>query len=264
MLKREYIVLVVLAALATVSALLTAGLVSPPPEIQLWLLQTIIYAILTGVIAPFAYKYISDIFEKRKLRRLEEKQALEKEKNLYEKCVWQIKQSIKRILKNEWSYYSDIGVSGLSPELEKKVEEYNKNYERCRDWFKACNITIKFESRARIRDKFPKTAQTYPALYECLLQDTIIDRYIKGEKVTSTWIKEDSPKIYINMMKELEQNKEDGELDTFFKEINIFFENEDILKRFRAEKKELIEYGNKITNELNAEIEILKQKLEKL
>ena len=233
--------------------------VPTPSEWQTWLLQTVVYlgllALFTCFLGPIAYRHYSEYCEGRKLRRLEKKKKLESKKDAYRRCTSQIEYNIKeRVQKDDFKYHADISYNGLPSDAQKKVKEYVKNYGRCRDWFEACSYVIQSILESSAKSTLPETRKKY-ALDSDLQSDDITKMFANGEKVTSSWLKEHKPRVYQRVKKSLKEPEGEEQLDTFFLNINGSFEANCILKRFRNEKKALIEYGFEVIDDLKDELQ---------
>lgn len=244
-------------------------------ETPLWVIQYTFYAFMTaifgfiflGILAPL----IRDYLKEAKVKKIEEKKALESLKKEYERCAWSIKNNIEKdIEKNELTtfearlYNSEVSEKvKVSEELKRQVQEYA---EKCKlytvlrmssEWF------IKSTIEAEVKRKFPKTLKKPYELDSILLQSNfLMARYLNGEKVNESWFKGTQPIALKNMIKNIDES-ERSELDTFFLEINNEFEKNSVLQRFRKEKEELIKHGRETIANLQKEIGSINEQLNK-
>jgi len=209
-------------------------------------------AILTAIITILRWGFFP-WRERQRKRRLAEKRVLEEKKKSVQSIVWQLRESIKeRVLPNKISQGTNVG--WWVEEFETRIKEYHKRFERCRDWLEGCKAVIQIQMMSVTKDKFPQTVTAYP-LGESLQADPLIDMYVAGENVTLTSISENYPSLHKDLMEKIKDEKAEHKLNTFFLEINRFFKNSDIMKRFRQEKKELIEFADQLAKDLEREIE---------
>jgi hypothetical protein len=231
-------------------------------EIPLWVSQTIFGALLvailgyvsTGILAPLTRDYL----EKRKAKRLVEKEKLESKVDCYQKCVNQIEFCTKDALddfKHGHGFYREY----LSEEAKKKVDDFNDYYELCSDLLRAVEYVIPQIIQMLIKSELPETAKTGYALDDALQEYELKKCYIAGEKVSVTWLKENKPRLLDNIRKNLKDSE--SQLDTFFISLNGEFKNNSVLNRYRKEKKKLTEFGNQIINDLKSELKSLQKEL---
>lgn len=253
----------ILIVIATATSILTYAWVVGPEvptasEWQTWLLQTIVYlgllALFTCVLGPLAYRHYSEYRERRKQERSEEESKLASKIKGYKRSISQIEYNIKeRVKKDDFKYSADIQYSRLSSEAEGKIKRYIENYYRCRDWFDACKYVINSILETHTKSKLPETRKKY-TFDHALQSDDFTKMFVNGEKVTSNWLKENKPKIYQQIKKSFRESEGEEKLDMFFLDVNKEFEWHSILKRFRNEKKALIEHGFEITKNLKEEL----------
>lgn len=233
-------------------------------EIPLWMWQTVFGAILvaffgyisTGILAPMTRDYL----EKRKAKRLEEKEKLKEKIHFCDSCWTQFKFSIDHLQNYDLQSTCNIhAFTYLPTEVKKKVEEYIERYKLCQDLFMAVQCIIPQIIQKLIRSELPETAKTDYALESDLQGYDIPRRYMAGEKVNVTWLKENKPRLLGNIRKNLKDSE--SRLDRFFIELDRELKNDRVLSRFREERKALIEVGNQIINDLKRELESLQKEL---
>jgi len=224
------------------------------PELDLPLLFAALGAVgvLVTAIATVAKLYLLPWRERKRKRRLAERQTLTNKKSSLDTLIRQIEKNIEESVKpNKFPVGANIG--WYIPEFKKKIKEYHKEYDRCKDWLEACKVAIEHHMMLVTSKKFPNTVEEYK-LHESLQADEFVNMYIEGEKITLTFIKENYPSLHKDIIEHLKEKRAQHKLDVFFLEINDFFKNHVILKRFRQEKKELIEFGHQLIKELKKEI----------
>jgi len=243
-------------------------------EVQLWMLQTIVYAFMTaifgfiflGILAPLTRERLKEA----KLKKIDEKKALESLKTEYERCVWSIKNNIEKYVeKNELNFTfkvrlhesSIFGKAKISEELKRQVREYNDRYELYNVLLRASKYPIESVIEGKIRQLFPKTLNKSVPLNELLQVDYLMARYFSGEKVTESWFKEVHPKAFKDIARNIDKSEKD-ELDILFHKLNDDFKRDVVLQRFRKEKEDLIKHGQETINALQKEIDSLKEQLE--
>ena len=241
-------------------------------ETPLWMMQFTFYAFMTaifgfiflGILAPLTRDYL----KKREMKRIEEKEALESRRKEYEHCVGNIESNIKNYLeKNKW----DIGVVAYlevivrevkSNELKGQIQELIEKYRLYLALLTGSECITKSFIEAKVRKSFPETLKIPFALDEFLQVDYLMTRYFNGEKVTDSWFRETHPTAYKNIIKSLHESERE-DLDNLFRELNNYFETNNVLRRFRKEKEGLIKHGQETIKALKREIDSLNEQLKK-
>ena len=217
--------------------------------------QPILIAIGSLITAFFtAWRWgVNPYLERRRQKRSEKEKELRSKIQRHISCRNSIDYSIRnRVLTNELDKYpADIFFQSIPQEFSTKAREYMKNYQRLQDWLRASRLAVRYEIETRVRSDLPTTRKEYH-LDTVLESDHIMPFFIRGQRVNKRWIEENYPKIYKEIIKHLKE--EETTLDTFFLNLNRDLENNTILKRFRKEKKELIDLGKKLMEDLDREI----------
>lgn len=158
-------------------------------------------------------------------------------------------------MSNEIDKYSaDISTQNIPQQFSVRAKEYIEKYRRLTDWLKASRLAVRFATETLAKSELPTTKQEY-ALDLVLQGDRIMPMFIEGQEVNKRWIEANHPKIYKDILKHLKE--EETTLDMFFLRLNNNIKNDSILKRFRKEKKELIDFGSKLMEDLDLEIQRL-------
>jgi len=244
-------------------------------EVPLWMLQFTFYAFMTaifgfiflGILAPL----IRERLKETKMKKIEEAEALDSLKKEYERCAWSIGNNIEKYVeKNELNFSfqasliepSIVGKAKISEELKQQVQKYNEKYEPYNALLKASKAAIKFFIEGSVRELFPKTLNKPYPLDESLQVDYLMARYLNGEKVTESWFKENHPRAFKNILKDIDISEKD-ELVILFHKLNDEFKRDPVLQRFRKEKKDLKRHGQETIKALQREINSLNEQLNK-
>ena len=164
------------------------------------------------------------------------------------------------VLPNEFEKYpADVSTQGIPQEFSVKAKEYIENYQRLQDWLGASKLAVKYEIETHVKSDLPTTRKEYH-LDSVIEGDHILPFFIRGQRINKRWIEENHPKIYKDILKHLKE--EETALDIFFLNLNRDLENNNILKRFRKEKKRLIQFGKKLMEDLDREIQRLQGELD--
>jgi hypothetical protein len=196
--------------------------------------------------------------------RLTHRQELQSRMNAYATCYKEIEWNIENVVqKNQFDAAAQIPfiTPFTSSEFIRKIEEYVENYQKCQDWFQACKETIELVLSKMTKSMLPKTLEKCD-LIGFIGRDECIHRFVNGERVTKHWIEENFPNQFAEIIRNLQETE--TQLDLFFRELNIYLENNKILTRFRQEKKELIEYGTELMKELGNELQLLSERIKKI
>ncbi|MEM2972432.1 MAG: hypothetical protein QW270_08465 [Candidatus Bathyarchaeia archaeon] len=230
-------------------------------EMPSWILQYSFYAFLTaflGFIFGIATLMIRNYVQKREIRQQKRKEDLKLKINAYEKSISEIKNFINQL--ESKSSASPINIrTELSLESQKKLEEFNQHCELYRDWLLAVEYIIPEILQRLIRSELPQTAKSGYALDSDLQECELLKRYMAGEEVNVTWLKGNKPRLLDNILKNLKDSE--SQLDTFFIVLNNEFKNNRVLKRYREEKKALMELGNLILDNFKRELESLQKEI---
>lgn len=196
---------------------------------------------------------IDPYLERKKRERSEKKKELEAKIQGLISCKNSIDFSIRnRVLSNEVDKYScDVFSYKIPQEFYAKTEEYIENYQRLQDWLRASRLAVKYEIETHVKSDLPTTRKEYH-LDSVLEGDQIMPFFLGEQRVNKRWIEENHPKVYKDIIKHLKE--EETKLDEFFLNLNRALENNNVLKRFRKEKKALVEFGKKLMEELDSEI----------
>jgi hypothetical protein len=242
-------------------------------EVPLWMIQFTFYAFMTaffGFIFGILALLIRDHLEGRKMKKIEKKGTLESLKAEYDTCAWSIQNNIERYIeKNEMTDFvarlearDDFGEEIEVPkQLKKQVQGYNEKSKDYNLFLRMSKHTINEVTEKRVLQMFPKTRKRSDGLSTLLNSGSFMERYLNGEKVTATWLKDTHPVILKNITKEIDET-ERHELDIYFNEINTMFEKEEVLQRFIKAKEELIKYGQETMKVLKKESEALDRQLQ--
>lgn len=231
-------------------------------EIPQWLLETIIYAVLTalftGILAPISVKYFTRYLDERKERKRKEKKELKNRKGLLDSCIWYIETTLEYLKRDS---FGGVSKEALKPplEYEKRINEYEKSLTLCKDLFLACKYVVKVTVEEQTRIILPKTLAKIPELEDKLQKDDFLKRYVNEKEVTKSWMEEQKTKLYRFITRNLQE--EEIELNTLFSELNGLFRDNSVMERYRKEKQELIECGQRIIKDLKRESEDLDEKL---
>ena len=79
----------------------------------------------------------------------------------------------------------------------------------------------------------------------------------------TVWIKENYPNFCKEILDNIQEDLKENKLDNFFLEINSVFCDNIVLKRYRQEKKGLIDFGQQLKEDFEKEISVLEKKLSK-
>jgi hypothetical protein len=203
----------------------------------------------------------------KKSRKLETLEALKAE---YSRCKWSVENSIEKYLdKNEMTGFvarlngiPEMGELRISEELQKEIQEYNKELRRYNLFRKASDSFIRTTIEHKSRNMFKKTLMKNNEWNAILCTDFFMAKYFRGENVTCNRLRDNEPLVLRNITKEIDES-EKHELDIMFKEINDIFQEEDTLKIFREQKATIKDHGKKITENLLKEISLVDQQLRK-
>ena len=221
--------------------------------------------IFLGILAPL----VRDRLKEAKMKKIEEKKALESLKNEYSRCAWSIENNIEKYVeKNELNFTfkvrlhesSIVGKVKTSEELKRKVQEYNEKYELYNVLLKASKDLIKSVIEREVRQLFPKTLDKPFPLDDLLQVDYLMARYFDGERVTGSWFKDVHPRAFKNILKDIDKSEKD-ELDILFHKLNDEFKRDPVLQRFRKEKEDLKRHGQETIEALQRESDSLNEQL---
>jgi hypothetical protein len=238
-----------------------------------WMLPNIFYAFMTAIFG-FAFwiagLFLRDYFEIGKMKKARKREGLDTLKGEYSRCEWSIGNNIQEyIAKNKRTDFTarlynidEMGKMKVSEELQKELQKYNEESRDFNIFQKASENHIRNTIEAGVRRMFPKTAAKGYDLNIILCSDFLMVRYFNGETVTESWLKETEPGFLKNIVKEIVES-ERYELDVLFNETNKEFQKEEILLRFREQKKTLMEHGKAISERLKKEIALLDKELVK-
>ena len=238
-----------------------------------WVLQFTFYAFMTavfGFIFGIFLLLVRDYLRERKIEKIEKMKSLQSLKKEYERCAWSIENSIeKNVEKNKKASLKAglqdswiVGDAKISEELRIQVQEFN---EKCKEYNMFRKIsepyiinTIEIE----VKRMFPKTIKKSDGVQTMLCSDFLMARYFNGENVTTNWFRETHPRALQNITKEIDKS-ERGDLDVFFNDVNNRFQKNEVLLRFRKEKKGLIEHSKETIRNFQTEINSLNEKLKR-
>lgn len=214
------------------------------------------------VIVEVYQAYNKYVVPKKEKKRLSEKRKLEEKLSSYQDSFGNLERSLKNfVMKNKFERGFGAYTKGLSSDFEERIEKYNEIFDRCVDWKKACKDVITIHLHELSRKHLPKTCKEYD-LVSLLNVDNLTQRYLNGEEVTKRWIEKEYPTGLYEVLMENLKDKE-TKLDLFFLNLNETFEKNEVLERFKNEKKTLIELGHAILKDLKEEEKKLRKELEK-
>lgn len=200
--------------------------------------------------------------ETKRIRLLREKEELEEKLSICKDSFGSLERSLKNfVIKNKFQRGFGAYTESLSSDLQERIEKYNEIFDRCVDWETASKDVIALRLQELTQEYLPKTRKERD-LIGLLNVDELTQRYLKGEDVTKRWIEKEYP---TGLYEDLIENLKDKEtkLDLFFRNLNKTFQKNEVLERFRKEKKSLIEFGQTIIKDLKEEEKKLEKELEK-
>ena len=248
--------------LSVYSVVLTYIIILGQMEVPSWLLQSTSYAIMTAILTGILVPSVLDYFKNRKLAKNKKKKELEKELNNVRQIASVLQRSLKeRVKNNSFPNFSDVEWFHAPSDLKEKGEKYDGMYDLCVDLKEACKSEIIVRLQELTKEHLPETSKEHD-LVNLLNNEDLTNLYMSGVEVTKRWIEKEYPRgLYEDIMKNLKDKE--TRLDHFFKRLNLTFLEDPVLERFRKEKANLIELGNKISNDLTHKEEELKKELEK-
>lgn len=221
---------------------------------------------LAGILLVFVEGY--QAYNKYVVPKKNEKRATRKEELTSAHAQYtNTRSSLERSLKDYvmtnkftegWHSYPS---ESLSSDLKKRIQKWNEIYERCGDWKVASESEIIVRLQELSQKNLRTTFKDYPDLLGALNSDGFRSRYFEGEEVTKLWIEQNNPTLHETIMDHLKGKK--AKLGMFFLNLNATFKENRVLNRFRREKKELIELGQQIIEDLKIEEEKLQNELER-
>lgn len=161
-------------------------------ETPIWIIQYTFYGFMTalfgfvfGLLGLLAHGYL----EERKMKKIEDKKALESLKQEYVRCAWSIENNIEKYIeKNESTdfeallhkpYEYDVEIS---EELKRQVQEHNEKVELYNILRGASTSLIAETIETETQRNFPKTLKKLDEFYVPLLSDFLVARYFNGKK----------------------------------------------------------------------------------
>ena len=211
-------------------------------------------------IATIVKLYLIPWRDKKRKKRLVEKKQLEQTVSALMTIKNQIEKSLERDVKqNNFARGADIGWWSM-PKFDERVKEYHEGLDFCKDFYEACKDVVELRMMRLVKNFFPITTTNYP-LDDKLQKGQLANMYINGEKVTYTLIKESYPDFCKEIVDNIKEDSKENKLDNFFLEINSTFRDNIVLKRYRQEKKGLIDFGQQLKEDFEKEISLLEKKL---
>lgn len=205
--------------------------------------------------------YNKYVVPKRKEKRVSEKIELIGKSENYENSRSSLERSLKEyVMTNNFTKGFYAYPQGLPSELVKRMRKWNETYERCGDWKVAGESIITIQLQELSLEYLPLTCKDYPDLRTSLSSDDFKKRYFEGVEVSKRWIEKTYPSFYEDIKEHLKDKE--AKLDHFFLKLNEAFLKDRLLNRFRKEKKELIELGQLIVEDMKTEEEKIQKKLE--
>ena len=209
------------------------------------------------------YQAYYKVYLPRKIeRRLREKKELQENVHSFRVTISQLDRCIKqRVETNEFPDIPDVGYWNLPPEFSLKVEEFCEMYKLCVDLFDACKCVIRVTIANETKRFFPKTIEKIPELNSKFENKNFVNMYLDQKEVTRSWMEEQETGTYKFMVKNLQEPE--IELNEFFQSLNTKFRENKLLERFRKTKRELVELGNRVIENLKHEKELPEKQLSK-
>lgn len=163
-------------------------------ETPIWVIQYTFYGFVTalfgfvfGLLGLLAHGYL----EERKMKKIEDKKALESLKEEYVGCAWSIENNIEKYIeKNESTDFEarlhkryEYEVE-ISEELKRQVQEYNEKVELYNLLRGASESLIVKTVETETRKNFPKTLKnlmnfTYVCYVIFLWHDTLMEKKLR-------------------------------------------------------------------------------------
>jgi hypothetical protein len=228
-----------------------------------WILPYSFYAFLTaffGFIFRIVTFRIRDYRESRKMNVQRRITDICLRKTACETSINEIRNCINRVNAEDYPLISLITIQpNLSMELQGKVKEFKEHYELCRDLHIAAEYVIPQIIQGIIKSDLPETFKTGYDLASYLKASKLIKRYINGEEVNVTWLKNNEPQLLAGILANLKDSE--TQLDMFFLSLNNSFKSIAVLNRYRIEKKKLVEFGEQIIDYLKSELKSLDEEL---
>jgi len=248
-------------------------------ETPLWVLQYTFYAFMTAI---FGFIFVGilptlirDYSKERKMKKIEEKKVLESFRDEFERCAWSIEENIKNgIEKNVFTDFhaglycgsSVLEKMKICEDLKKQVDQYAEKSTLYNVLRMSSMCIIGTIITTWVNEKFPKTLKKPHPLDKMILQsDVLMFRYFNGEKVNESWFKDTHPTQFKNIFKDVDDSEKDegDEVNNFFLSINDEIERNQVLKRYRKEKEELIKHGKETVAKLRKQRESVNERLKK-
>jgi len=239
-------------------------------ELDLPLLTLIVATIgaIASIILTIIEFYARIYNPSKKQSKQKEKKSIKSLKTEYERCAWAISNNLDKYVKMNAMTEFEASFQGswvkgdakISEELKSQVQKYNEKLKEYNMFRKFSEPLIMGIIEKEVRKIFLKTRKKSDAVEAMLCSDFLMARYFNGEKVTTTWFREEHPRALNNITKEIDESERD-DIDLFFNHVNDELQKNEVLVRFRKEKKELIELGQAILKDLE-EGKDLQKKLE--
>lgn len=228
------------------------------------LVPTIVAAIGTFLTALFsAWHYVlSPYLVRRKQETLEKQQELRVKIQNRISIRNSIEFNINNAVKKNTPERPDIGIGFLGDtdqESSAKIREYYNNHNVYSDWLRACKELLDYKIEDTMRQHLPETLQKHRIDGAIRASDTISCKFMDGQNVTATWLKENLSDMYKQLLVNLQEPE--LELDKVFFDLNKYVTENNSFRRYRDEKNRLIELGTKIMEKLNEEIKNLETEL---
>lgn len=217
-----------------------------------WIAVGALGTIATAIASLYRW-VLKPYLEHRNKKRQEEKQKLNEIINKLRICINSIDWNVKHLVKTDQfeGYTASLDFPEISPDIGKKIQDWIKNFQRLRDWREACKESIILEIERLVKLYLLETQSKYD-LISILAGDEFVIDLIKGDRIDRHWIETKYPSIY----KAIEENLKEPWItfNNFCIYLNRDIANNRMRKRYQMEKNELIELGEKITQELELRI----------